>query len=93
MIVDKEHSHRNCLIPLGSYLEEPSVNRAKHKAKYGRMISGIFYSNETEQNLSLSLLELFQSNRLSYPYAELLCSHLLWLGRGNIQRNKVGNKG
>lgn len=54
MIVDKEHGHRNCIIPLGSYLEEPSVNRAKHKAKYGRIISGIFYSNETEQNLSLS---------------------------------------
>lgn len=92
MIVDKEHGHRNYIIPQGSYLEEPSVNRAKCKAKYGRIISGIFYSNETEKNLSLSLLVLFQSNRLSYPYAELLFSHLLWLGRGNIQKNKLGNK-
>lgn len=51
MMVDQEHGHRNCIIPQGSHLEESSINRAKHEEKDGRIISGIFHSNSTKQNL------------------------------------------
>lgn len=54
MMVDQEHGHRNCIIPQGSHLEESSINRAKHEEKDGRIISGIFHSNKTKQNLWLS---------------------------------------
>lgn len=50
-MVDQELGDRNCIIPQGSHLEESSINRAKREEKDGRIISGIFHSNRTEQNL------------------------------------------
>lgn len=51
MMVDQEHGDRNCIIPQGSHLEESSINGAKQEEKDGRVISGIFHSNRTKQNL------------------------------------------